>query len=77
MLYIKLQMVPFVFYRLLLLLSLFAEIALYLFGGDSKHLRWEGSLRFYSRTNLGGKPRLSYINYFAITFCFALKKNTF
>ena len=41
-LYIKLQMVPFVFYRLLLLLlRLFVEIAYYLFGGDSKHLRWE------------------------------------
>ena len=33
----------FVFYKLLLLLllRLFAETAQYLFGGDSKHLRWE------------------------------------
>ena len=41
-LYIKIQMISFVFYRLLLLLlRLFAESALCLFGGDSKHLRWE------------------------------------
>ena len=41
-LYIKLQMISFVFYKLLLLLlKLFAKIAYYLFGGDSKHLRWE------------------------------------
>ena len=32
-----------------------------MFGGDSKHLK-VGSLRFYGGTNLGGKPRLSYIN---------------
>ena len=42
-LYIKFQMISFVFYRLLLLLllRLFAESALCLFGSDSKHLRWE------------------------------------
>ena len=41
-LYIKLQMISFVFYKLLLLLlKLFSESALCLFGGDSKHLRWE------------------------------------
>ena len=38
-------MISFVVRLLLLLLRLFAEIAYYLFGGDSKHLRWEASVR--------------------------------
>ena len=58
-LYISLQMISFVFYKLLLLLRLFAKIALVCLVVIPNALG--GKLKFYGRTNLGGKPRLSYI----------------
>ena len=50
-------MISFVFYKLLLLLRLFAEIALVCLVVIPNALG--GKPKFYGRTNLGGKPRLS------------------